>query len=238
MKVFAHRGFSYKYPENTLLAFKEALKLDIYGIELDVHKSKDGKLVIIHDEDIKRTFKGEGKVKDYTLEELRNFKCNKEGFENNDDCKISLLEDVFNLIKDKDIVLNIEIKNDVIDYENIEKDVLDLIKEYNLERKILISSFNHKALEKVKKLNGDIKLGVLYEKEMPNILDIAKSLNAYAIHPAKSLVSEELVEKAHNEGVKVNVYTVNEKEDIDKLKNYGVDAIFTDQAKMALEYLK
>ncbi|MFR4053028.1 MAG: glycerophosphodiester phosphodiesterase family protein, partial [Clostridium perfringens] len=115
MKVFAHRGFSYKYPENTLLAFKEALKLDIYGIELDVHKSKDGKLVIIHDEDIKRTFKGEGKVKDYTFEELRNFKCNKEGFENNDDCKISLLEDVFNLIKDKDIVLNIEIKNDVID---------------------------------------------------------------------------------------------------------------------------
>ena len=59
MKVFAHRGFSYKYPENTLLAFKEALKLDIYGIELDVHKSKDGKLVIIHDEDIKRTFNGE-----------------------------------------------------------------------------------------------------------------------------------------------------------------------------------
>ena len=77
MKVFAHRGFSYKYPENTLLAFKEALKLDIYGIELDVHKSKDGKLVIIHDEDIKRTFNGEGKVKDYTFEELRNFKCNK-----------------------------------------------------------------------------------------------------------------------------------------------------------------
>ncbi len=76
------------------------------------------------------------------------------------------------------------------------------------------------------------------KKKMPNILDIAKSLNAYAIHPSKSLVSEELVEKAHNEGVKVNAYTVNEKEDIDKLKNYGVDAIFTDQAKMALEYLK
>ena len=119
MKVFAHRGFSYKYPENTLLAFKEALKLDIYGIELDVHKSKDGKLVIIHDEDIKRTFNGEGKVKDYTFEELRNFKCNKEGFENNDDCKISLLEDVFNLIKDKDIVLNIEIKNDVAEMKNV-----------------------------------------------------------------------------------------------------------------------
>ena len=73
---------------------------------------------------------------------------------------------------------------------------------------------------------------------MPNIIDIAKNLNAYAIHPSKSLVSKELVEKAHNEGIKVNVYTVNEKEDIDRLKNYGVDGIFTDQAKRALEYLK
>ncbi|MDU7887616.1 MAG: glycerophosphodiester phosphodiesterase family protein, partial [Clostridium perfringens] len=123
-------------------------------------------------------------------------------------------------------------------YENIEKDVLDLIKEYNLERKILISSFNHKALEKVKNLDGNIKLGVLYEKEMHNIIYIAKNLNAYAIHPSKTLVSKELVEKAHNEGLKVNVYTVNEKEDIDRLKNYGVDAIFTDQAKRALKYLK
>ncbi|MDH2335288.1 glycerophosphodiester phosphodiesterase [Clostridium perfringens] len=73
---------------------------------------------------------------------------------------------------------------------------------------------------------------------MPNIIDIATSLNAYAIHPSKTLVSKKLVEKAHNEGIKVNVYTVNEKEDIDRLKNYGVDAIFTDQAKRALEYLK
>ena len=77
MKVFAHRGASGDYPENTILSFEKALTLPIDGIELDVHKSKDGKLVVIHDEDVQRTFKGKGLVKDYTLEELRNFKCRK-----------------------------------------------------------------------------------------------------------------------------------------------------------------
>ncbi|HHD2751951.1 TPA: glycerophosphodiester phosphodiesterase [Clostridium perfringens] len=238
MKVFAHRGFSGKYPENTLLAFKEALNFDIYGIELDIHKSKDGKLVVIHDEDIKRTFNGKGEVKDYTFKELREFNCNKEGFKENEACKIPLLEEVFDLIKDKDIVLNIEIKNDIIDYENIEKEVLDLINKYDCFSKILISSFNHEALKKFKALKDDVRLGVLYEEEIANIIEYAKELGAYAIHPAKSLVTEELVKNAHEVGIKVNVYTVNEEADIEKLKNYGVDAIFTDYADKALEYLK
>ena len=77
MKVFAHRGASGDYPENTILAFDKALALDVYGIELDVHKSKDGHLVVIHDEDIQRTFKGKGLVMDYTLSELKKFNCRK-----------------------------------------------------------------------------------------------------------------------------------------------------------------
>lgn len=230
MKVFAHRGLSGNYPENTLLAFKESLKFNIYGIELDVHKSKDGELVVIHDEDINRTFNGNGKVKDYTLEELREFKSIYECFEDNEECKIPLLEEVFQLIKDKDIVLNIEIKTDVIDYKDIERDILELIKRYDIEEKILISSFNHKALERVRNLNKNIKLGVLYENYMPNIISIAKDLNAHAIHPNKNLVTRELILDAHSEEIKVNVYTVNTESDFKKLKNYNVDAIFTDYA--------
>lgn len=238
MKVFAHRGLSGKYPENTLLAFKEALNFDIHGIELDVHKSKDGKLVVIHDEDIKRTFNGKGEIKDYTFKELREFNCKKEGFQNNNECRIPLLEEVFEIIRNKDVILNIEIKNDIIDYEYIEKDILELINKYECWSKILISSFNHKALERFKSLKHDARLGVLYEEEIPNIIEYAKELGAYAIHPAKSLVTEELVKNAHEVGIKVNVYTVNEEADIEKLKNYGVDAIFTDYADKALEYLK
>ena len=99
MKVFAHRGASGDYPENTILAFDKALALDVYGIELDVHKSKDGHLVVIHDEDIQRTFKGKGLVMDYTLSELKKFNCRKFEFIENLNCKIPTLREVFELIK-------------------------------------------------------------------------------------------------------------------------------------------
>jgi len=127
MKVFAHRGASGDYPENTILSFKKALDLNVYGLELDVHKCMDGNLVVIHDEDIQRTFKGKGLVKDYTLRELKKFDCRKFEFIKNLDCKIPTLREVFELIKDIDIILNIEAKTDLIHYD-LEQDILNLIK--------------------------------------------------------------------------------------------------------------
>ena len=91
---FAHRGASKYFPENTILAFKEAIKTGATGIELDVHKTKDNILVVIHDEDIQRTFKGKGLVKDMTLKELRSFKCRNINFEENLECRLPTLEDV------------------------------------------------------------------------------------------------------------------------------------------------
>lgn len=238
MNIFAHRGFSGKYPENTLLAFKEALKLDIDGIELDVHKSKDGKLVVIHDEDVKRTFQGNGEIKNLNYDELLKLKCSKNGFEENLECRIPLLEEVLDLIKDRDIILNIEIKNDIVSYDNIEFDVLNLINKYEVKNKILISSFNHKALRRVKELQGDINIGVLYEEEIPNVIEYAKEIGAYAIHPCKSLITDEIVKEAHDNNIKVNVYTVNKEADVKRLNSWNVDGIFTDYSDNAVEILK
>ena len=113
---YAHRGYSCRYPENTMLAFKQAIKAGASGIELDVHKTKDNKLVVIHDEKIDRTYFGNGYVKDYTLAKLSKLKnrdllhtCNKYVY-------IPELEEVLNLIRNKDIILNIEIKNNKINY--------------------------------------------------------------------------------------------------------------------------
>ncbi|MGL5328687.1 MAG: glycerophosphodiester phosphodiesterase family protein, partial [Peptostreptococcaceae bacterium] len=117
MKVFAHRGFSGHYPENTILAFEKALCIPIDGIELDIHKTKDNQLVVIHDENIKRTFKGKGLIKDFTLEELKSFKCRKFKYRNNYKCKIPTLEEVILLIKNKNMELNIEAKTDDINYD-------------------------------------------------------------------------------------------------------------------------
>lgn len=225
---FAHRGASSIYPENTILAFKEAIKLGCDGIELDVHKSKDNVLVVIHDENIKRTHKGKGLVKDYTLEELKKFKCRKKGFEENDKCLIPTLEEVLQLVANTSIVLNIELKTDIIHYENIEEEVIELIKKYNLQNRVLISSFNHKSLEICKNIDSRIQLGALYSRRIKNVIEYAKSLQVDAIHPKLTLISKELIDEAHNNGIKVNVYTVNKVSHMKKLMDLNVDGIFTD----------
>lgn len=225
---FAHRGASSIYPENTILSFEEAIKLGCDGIELDVHKSKDNVLVVIHDEDIKRTYKGKGLVKDYTLEELKKFKCRKKGFEDNGLCGIPTLEEVIQLISDTSIFLNIELKTDVIHYENIEEDVINLVKKYDLKNRVLISSFNHKSLEICKSIDSEIQLGALYSRRIKNVIEYAKSLQVDAIHPKLTLISKEIIDEAHNNGIKVNVYTVNRESSMKKLIDFKADGIFTD----------
>ena len=241
MEVFAHRGASGDYPENTLLAFERALTLPIDGIELDVHKSKDGKLVVIHDEDVQRTFKGNGLVKDYTLEELQSFKCRKFEFINNNLCKVPTLEDVLELIKDKEITLNIEAKTDQIHYD-LEQDVLDLVDKYDMRNRILISSFNHKCLNIFKNIDSDYKYGALYEYEKDyspekNIVEHAKNLNVYSINISKELVTKEIVNLAHENNLKVYVYTINSPSQMRKMIDCGVDAIFSDYPELMLEIL-
>ena len=234
---FAHRGASGTFPENTLLAFEEAINIKASGIELDVHKTKDKKLVVIHDEDIARTFYGKGLVKDFTLEELKNFKCREELFRDNERCKIPTLEEVLDLIKETNLILNIEIKTDNIHYEGIEKDVIDLINRYSLNKRVILSSFNHKTIQICKEIDKDITTGMLYDKPLENVIEYAKNIKADAIHPDKRLVSKELIEEAHKSNIDVNIYTVKEIEDMERLKEYNADGVFTDYPERLKEIL-
>ncbi|MEG1285065.1 MAG: glycerophosphodiester phosphodiesterase [Romboutsia sp.] len=242
MQIFAHRGASGDYPENTILAFKKALEIGVDGIELDVHKSKDGQLIVIHDEDVKRTFKGKGLIKDYTLEELKELKCKKFKFINDNECRICILRDVIELIKDEDIVLNIEAKTDEIHY-NLEEDVLKLINEYGVKDKILISSFYHQTIKNFKELNNSLKYGALYgyKKDYDpeqNIVEHAEKIGVYSINISINLVTKEIVQLAHNNGLKVFVYTVNSPMIMRKMIDCNVDGVFTDFPKLMKEVLK
>lgn len=225
---FAHRGASGDYPENTLLAFLEGIKVGAKGLELDVHKSKDNQLVVIHDEDVERTFKGKGLVQNFTLEELRVFKPRKLLFQTVDNCNIPTLEEVFKLVKEHGVTLNIELKTDEIHYEGIEQDVISLIHEYELKDQIIISSFNPESIRICKEIDQSIKTGLLYYKPIENVIEVAKSLKADAIHPDLRLVSEDLIKEAHKQGIIVNVYTVNSPIYMRMLIQAGVDGIFTD----------
>ena len=163
MNIYAHRGNSGFFPENTMYAFKKSLDLGIYGIEIDVQKTKDGILVVHHDETLGRMFDGKGSIKKSTFEQLRELNLKDEELKNKADCKIPTLEEVLEFIKDTDLTLNIEIKNNKVRYKNIEKDILDIVKQYEMEDKVVISSFNYKSLKRISKLNRlDLKLQADY----------------------------------------------------------------------------
>lgn len=224
---YAHRGYSCRYPENTMLAFKQAIKAGASGIELDVHKTKDNKLVVIHDEKIDRTYFGNGYVKDYTLAKLSKLKnrdllhtCNKYVY-------IPELEEVLNLIRNKDIILNIEIKNNKINYDYIEEDIIKLIKLYGMTKQVILSSFNHMSLVKCKKICKEIKVGLLYSKDKRNIIEYAKKYNIEALHPSVKIIDENYIKIAHKNGLEINSYTIDSKEEMQQLIKWGVDGIIT-----------
>jgi len=225
---FAHRGLSEAYPENTILSFDKAMMAGATAIEFDVHKTKDGELVVIHDENIKRTFQGNGLIKDFTLQEIKSFKCKNPEFENSKLCKLPTLCEVLEILKNGSIFINIELKTDKMHYENIEADVLSILKKYNLYDNILISSFNPKSLEICRELDENIKLGVLFDKRKSTILDFAKQINAYSLNPDVYLVDRALIDYAHENAFKVFSYTVNKASTASNLEKLGCDGIFTD----------
>ena len=148
MKIWAHRGCSYAWPENTLQAFEAACKYNITGIELDIQLTKDNKMVVIHDETVDRTTNGTGKVKDFTLAEIKKLKiATHPGFLGiKKYTQIPTIEEVFDLLKPhcqkKGLLINIELKNSRERYDGMEDMILALVKEQGLEKNIVYSSFN------------------------------------------------------------------------------------------------
>ena len=155
--IFAHRGSKGTHPENTLEAFKEAVRLGVDGIELDVHLTKDGELAIIHDETVDRTTNGTGYVRDMTMAELKKLDAGSWFSEEFYQSVIPTLAEVLSLLKDTDIKLNVEIKSDIIPYEGIEEKVLQTLESYSYKNNAIISSFNHYSVKKVHELDPKSK---------------------------------------------------------------------------------
>lgn len=234
MKIIAHRGLSGFYPENTILAFKKCLNLNIYGVELDVQKTKDDQIVVIHDEKVDRTFNGTGYVKDMTLEQLKSLNSSFKNYENNKDCKIPTLREVLTLFKPTDFIVNIELKNNKIKYKKLEEDVINLIKELKMERRVIISSFRMSSLRKIKTLCPKISRSYLiseklYKYRLKNIIfcKCLKNKCTY-LSPNYLILDKKFVNKSHRRGFKVLCYTVNNIEMYNKLLKLKVDGIFTD----------
>ena len=165
--VWGHRGASGYAPENTMAAFEKAVELGADGIELDVQLTKDGELVVIHDETIDRVSDGSGWVKDYAYAKLikHNFNRTHPEYEH---AQIPTLEEVYALIKPTDLTINVEIKTGVVFYPEIEERVLDLTERMGLMERVIFSSFNHYTIQKIKEINPEAETGMLYSDGIIN----------------------------------------------------------------------
>ncbi|MCO0860902.1 glycerophosphodiester phosphodiesterase family protein [Staphylococcus pasteuri] len=230
-KLIAHRGLPKDYPENTLIGYQHALDLPIDMLEIDLHYTKDKKLVVIHDDTIDRTSNGKGKVKDYTLAELRQFDfgSNHDGQPNH--IPIPTFDEVLQLHSNSSKTLLIEIKKPS-QYPGIETMIVDKLKEYKVPtKKVILQSFDFNSVKKLSDMKIEYELGVLISKKkywykLPNFKEIAQVANY--VNPNFSLVNKHFMDKAHSEYLKVMPYTVNETKDANHLINLKVDGIITD----------
>ncbi len=238
-KIIAHRGFSGKYPENTMLAFSKAVEIGADGIELDVHFTKDGEIVIIHDETIDRTTDGTGFVRDYTYEELSRFNAYGRFEGQFEFQKIPTLREYFELVKDVEgFITNIELKTGIFEYEGIEKAVIDLVKEFGLEDRTILSSFNHFTVMRCKEYEPSIKTGFLVESWIIGMGEYTKSHGIDCVHPIFVNLKPELYAEMKNAGREVNTWTVNEYDDIRRLADMGVDALIGNYPDRMTELLR
>lgn len=236
--IFAHRGASGYAPENTLEAFELAVKMGAAGVELDAHLTRDGEIVVAHDETIDRCSDGSGLIMDYTLAELKKFRFNKTHPEY-EKATIPTLEEVFDLLGPAGLSINVELKNSYIDYPGLEQKVIDLAARKGMLDRIVFSSFNHYSMLRVKAIDPKLYCGLLYEATLIKPWEYAKSLGMDALHPhfSEVLVPGGECAEAHKAGIEINTWTVNEEADIREVVRAGADRIISNFPDRALRIL-
>jgi len=229
--IWAHRGASGYAPENTLPSFQKAVDLGADGIELDVQLTKDGQMVICHDETVDRTSNGHGWIKDKTFDELRRLSFGKNYHEF---VTLPSLDEVLALIRPTDLTINIELKNGVVLYEGLEEKVIDAVNRYDMADRVLYSSFNHYSLVKMRELLPEAYIGFLYMDGPIGAPAYAQKHGGNAIHPALyNLQYPGVIDEAKSLGLDINVWTVNEPEHMALCQKLGVHAIFTNYPNKA-----
>jgi glycerophosphoryl diester phosphodiesterase len=235
--VWGHRGASAYAPMNTLPAFELAVELGADGIELDVHLSRDGTLIILHDFTVDHTTDGSGYVRNMTLGQLKTLDAGSWFSEEFVGTRIPTLNEVFESIGSR-LFINIEIKSESTKTDGVEQAVADCIARYNLQRSVLISSFNPYALQRFRKIMTDVPIGYLHAPGWTFSPEIMEQFPHEARHPHHTIIDVPYMEWARNYGYRVNTWTVNDPTRAIELSKIGVDAIITDMPDVMIEALR
>jgi glycerophosphoryl diester phosphodiesterase len=211
--IFAHRGVSSLCPENTMPAFEKAIEIGAHGIELDVHLSRDGRLVVCHDETVDRTTDGSGAICALDYSEIRRFDAGSWFAPEYRGQRAPLLDDVFELVRGRDMRVNVEMKTDHIAYEGIEVKVAELVRRFDLDSKVIISSFNHYSVLRLKASAPHLTAGLLYSCHIVDPHLYAKGLQVEAIHPVMHTLTPQIVSGAKDAGIKVNAWFEDDRSD-------------------------
>ncbi len=238
-KIFAHRGSKGTHPENTIVSFKEAIRVGSDGIEIDVHLSKDKELIVIHDEKLDRTTNGKGYIKDRTLEEIKRLDAGSWFSEDYKEEKVPVIQDVINLLNDLDYrgILNIEIKTDNFKYKGIEKRLAHVLRNQELKFTYLYSSFNIKSLEKMwlydrKVAKVWLVKGISNKNKELARLEKNKLLDGINPNIKKIKGKEEFLNSFSKN---IRAWTVNDVEDMKYCFSKNIEGIITDYPGKAIK---
>ena len=218
VQIFAHRGFSGYYPENTMLAFQKVAEETVAdGIELDIQLTKDGEIVIMHDEMLDRTTNGSGFFPRQTIPTLREY---------------------FTWLKTTKLITNIELKTSYFEYEGIEEKLIAMVKEFGLEDQIWYSSFNHYTVARIKKLMPEAKCGLLTDTWLMNIGEYAASQGAASVNARTYFCAKEgVAADLHAHNIALQAWTPNDAEMMQELVYAGVDVLITNYPDIAAKVL-
>ncbi|MEK6561886.1 MAG: glycerophosphodiester phosphodiesterase [Candidatus Binatota bacterium] len=224
----AHRGSSGSYPENTRLAFEKAIEAGADMIEMDCRLSKDGHVVVIHDDRLDRTARAKGFVKGKTLRQLKKLDVGawlKKSFKGE---RILTLEEILEIVSGK-VEINLEIKSVLRGPLGIELKVLFIVSHFDYLERAIFSSFDYQSLRRLRELAPDVRIGVLYGAGIKdNPFQAAREMNAYSLHIQREFATPHFLEEARELGLKSFVWTVNEVKEMEKFLSLGVDGIISD----------
>ncbi|EAC9078230.1 glycerophosphodiester phosphodiesterase [Listeria monocytogenes] len=224
-EIFAHRGSSGTHPENTIPAMKAAILSGADGIELDIHVLKSGELIVMHDERVDRTTNGSGFLKDYTLSEVKKLVIGKHFFRK---IRVPTLEEVFKLVSGSDIILNIELKTDVFEYEGIEQKVLKLAEKFP-QVKRMYSSFNPDTLVRLRELDPTAKLALITHENLEEVLPLHEKIQLDAVHPPVKAMKNPVLKQ-----IAARYWTVNKEEAIARFLDANAKGMMTDFPERAV----
>lgn len=235
--VFGHRGASAYAPMNTLPAFELAVAQRADGIELDVHLSQDGQLIVLHDFTVDHTTDGHGYARDMTLAQLKQLDAGGWKGEQFKGVSIPTLDEVFAAVGHK-LYINVEIKSETVETDGVEQQVAECIAKNGMAERVIVSSFNPLALKRFREIMPEVPIGYLYMAGEKPFAEVMETLDHEAQHPQHTMIDQDYMDWAKQNGYRVNTWTVNDPLRAVELRDMGVDAIITDTPDVMLEALR